>query len=64
MTLGPDVPVLDTMAQSLTAGNNHDVTGAGQFAVAATGTLAWVPGPVVPYADLTLVTVDRRGQAK
>jgi len=59
---GPEVPVLDMVAQSLTAGNNHDVTGAGQFAVAATGTLAWVPGPVVPYADLTLVTVDRRGQ--
>jgi serine/threonine-protein kinase len=61
-TLGPDVPVLDAVAQSLTAGNNHDVTGAGQFAVAATGALAWVPGPVVPYADLAVVTVDRRGQ--
>jgi len=60
--LGPDVPVLDAVAQSLTAGNNHDVTGAGQFAVSATGTLAWVSGPVVPYADLALVTVDRRGQ--
>jgi len=59
---GPEVPVLDTVAQSLTAGNYSDVTGAGQFAVAATGTLAWVPGPVVPYADLALVTVDRRGQ--
>jgi len=59
---GPEVPVLDMVAQSLTAGNNHDVTGAGQFAVAATGTLAWVSGPVVPYADLALVTVDRRGQ--
>ncbi len=59
---GPEVPVLDTVAQSLTAGNHYDVTGAGQFAVAATGALAWVPGPVVPYGNLTLVTVDRRGQ--
>ena len=27
------------------------MTGAGQFAVAPTGTLAWVPSPVVPYPD-------------
>lgn len=56
------IAVLDTVAQALTAGNTDYVTGAGQFAIAANGTLAWVPGPVVPYPDARLVTVDRRGQ--
>jgi serine/threonine-protein kinase len=59
---GTPVAVLDTVAQALTSLNPLDITGAGQFAIAATGTLAWVPGPVVPYPDAALVTVDRRGQ--
>ena len=59
--VGNEVPMLDTVAQALTAGNTADVTGAGQFAVATTGTLAWVPGSLSPYPDATLVTVDRRG---
>lgn len=59
---GTPIAVLDTVAQALTAGNTDYVTGAGQFAVAATGALAWVPGPVVPYPEARLVTVDRRGQ--
>jgi serine/threonine-protein kinase len=60
-TRGPEVPVLDTVVQALTGGNNFDITGAGQFAVATTGTLAWVPGPVVPFLDKAPVTVDRHG---
>jgi len=59
---GPEVAVLDAVAQALTASNAFDITGAGQFAVAATGTLAWLPGPVAPHRDSVLVTVDRRGQ--
>jgi len=59
--LGKEVPVLDGVAQGLTGLGGYDVTGAGQFTLAATGALAWVPGPVVPYPDTTLVTVDRRG---
>ncbi len=59
---GTPIAVLDTVAQALTAGNTDYITGAGQFAIAANGTLAWVPGPVVPYPDARLVTVDRRGQ--
>jgi Tol biopolymer transport system component len=54
--------LLDAVAQVLTAGSTDDITGAGQFAVSLTGTLAWVPGKVVPYPDAALVTVDRRGQ--
>jgi serine/threonine-protein kinase len=61
--IGKEVPVLDRVAQALTAGNPFDVTGAGQFSIASTGTLAWVPAAVMPaYPDATLVTVDRRGQ--
>ena len=59
--VGKELPVLDhTVAQSLTPPLNQ--TGAGQFAVAPTGTLAWVPGPVVDYAEAELVTVDRGGR--
>jgi dipeptidyl aminopeptidase/acylaminoacyl peptidase len=49
------------VAQALTSPVGTDVTGAGQFAIAATGTLAWLPGAVAPYPDTALVTVDRRG---
>ena len=59
---GAPVAVLDTVAQALTASNTDHVTGAGQFAVAGNGALAWVPGPVIPYPDATLVVVDRRGE--
>jgi serine/threonine-protein kinase len=59
---GAPVPVLDGVAQALTSSNSNDVTGAGQFAISPIGTLAWVPSPVVPDRDATLVTVDRRGQ--
>ena len=59
---GTPIAVLDGVAQALTAGNSDYVTGAGQFAIAANGALAWVPGPVVPYPGAKLVTVDRRGQ--
>ncbi len=59
---GKEEPVLDNVAQALTSGSWNDNTGAGQFAVATTGTLAWLPSPVIPQSDSVLVTVDRRGQ--
>ena len=59
---GPAVAVLETVVQALTSSNTADVTGAGQFAVAPTGALAWVRGPVMPYPASALVTVNRRGQ--
>jgi len=60
---GTPVAVLDTVGQALTSGYGRDVTGAGQFAIAPTGTLAWVPRAIAPYRDVVLVTVDRRGQS-
>jgi hypothetical protein len=60
--VGTPVPLVNGVAQALTAGNIAGVTGAGQFAVSTTGTLAWLPGAVIPYPDAALVTVDRQGQ--
>jgi serine/threonine-protein kinase len=60
--LGPPVAVLDNVVQALTTGSSFDITGAGQFAVAPTGTLAWIQGPISPYPDVALVAVDRRGR--
>ena len=46
----------------LTGSVSTVITGAGQFAVAPDGTLAWVRSPLVEYPDTALVRVDRRGQ--
>jgi hypothetical protein len=61
---GPPVGVLDGVAQALTSGRGADITGAGQFGVSASGALAYVPSPVVPYPDAMLVTVDRQGRVR
>jgi hypothetical protein len=62
---GSEVALLDQadhVAQALTGSNSRDRSGAGHFAVASTGALAWLPGPVTPHrSDATLVTVDRHG---
>jgi serine/threonine-protein kinase len=61
LEVGKELPVLDeTVVQALTAAGNQ--TGAGQFAVSTTGTLAYVPGSVVDYPEATLVAVDRKGR--
>ncbi len=61
--LGQEVLVEDDVAQALTSGDSTQLTGAGQFAVAETGALAWLQAPVTPYPDAVLVTVDRQGRA-
>jgi Tol biopolymer transport system component len=59
---GTAVPVLDGVAQALTSTNTRDISGAGQFSVSSTGTLAYLRGAVVPYPDARLVAVDRQGR--
>jgi len=60
LTTGIPVPVLDQVAQELTAGDFGDMTGAGQFAISANGTLAWLTGQAAPsFSEGDLVTVDR-----
>jgi serine/threonine-protein kinase len=59
--LREETPVLDTIDQ----GQYYAAvtgTGAGQFAVSSTGTLAWVQLPLVRPPETQLVAVDRRGQ--
>ncbi len=59
---GTAVAVHGGVVQALSAAGDADITGAGQFAISTTGTLAWVPGPVIPFPGRALVAVDRRGQ--
>ena len=59
---GTPTAVFDGVVQALAGLSSYDATGAGQFAVASTGNLAWVRGPLVAYSDRVLVSVDRHGQ--
>jgi eukaryotic-like serine/threonine-protein kinase len=59
---GAEMPVLDgTVSQALAGTSLDHMTGAGQFAIASTGTLAWIPGPVLGYPERELVRVDLEG---
>jgi serine/threonine-protein kinase len=58
---GAAVPVLENVMQGINAGNGNDETGAGQFAVSATGTLVYVVGGINPSLQDTVVWVDRKG---
>jgi serine/threonine-protein kinase len=59
---GAPVAVLDNVVQALADDFSGDVSGAGQFAVAPTGALACIRGPVTPLKEVVPATVDRRGQ--
>ena len=58
----PEIVLDESVAQALTGAGARFVTGAGQFAIAPTGALAWIGSPIVEYPDARLVTVDRHGQ--
>jgi eukaryotic-like serine/threonine-protein kinase len=60
--LGEPSPVLAGIGQALTALSSVDVTGAGQFAVTSSGTLAYLAGSVQPHPKSRLVAVDRSGR--
>ncbi len=59
---GPPVPVLEGIAQALESWHSGNITGAGQFAVASTGSLAWIPAGAAAEPDALLVSVDRSGR--
>ena len=63
---GPEVPISDEVAQALISGNADDASGAGQFAVSSTGTLAWFPrgSGGYSYRRSQVVAIDRRGQVR
>jgi serine/threonine-protein kinase len=58
---GTPVATTNAVTQALTSGHSGDMTGAGQFSVASTGSLAYIRGAVVPHRDFELVAVDRSG---
>ena len=59
---GSPVAVVDRVRQVVTGSHGGDFTGAGQLSVSATGALAYLAGPVQPYAERALVAVDRSGR--
>ncbi len=60
---GDVVPLLDGVAHAVSAlGATEDRSLAGQFAVASTGSLAWLAGSVAPPEARALVAVDRQGR--
>jgi Tol biopolymer transport system component len=61
---GTPLALMDGVAQALAGSNTADIAGPGQFSVAGTGALAYLPGAVASYPNTTLVAVDRRGQAR
>jgi len=59
---GTPVATINAVTQALTSGLWGDITGAGQFSVASTGSLAYIRGAVIPPRDSDLVNVDRSGR--
>jgi serine/threonine-protein kinase len=59
---GTPVATTNAVTQALTSRLVDDMTGAGQFSVASTGSLAYIRGAVIPYLDSELVGVDRSGR--
>jgi serine/threonine-protein kinase len=59
---GEPVAILEGVAQALAGSHPGNITGAGQYAFAGNGTLAWIAGAVAPARDAALVTVDRSGR--
>ena len=54
------MPVLEDVAETLTAANEN--SGAGQFAIAPGGALAWIQSPVTTACDFRIVTIDQTGR--
>jgi serine/threonine-protein kinase len=58
---GTPVAVIEGVMQAINAPNSADETGAGQFAVSASGTLLYATGGVGRPLESTWVWVDRKG---
>jgi hypothetical protein len=61
---GAAVPVLENVMQGINTANGFDETGAGQFAVSASGTLTYVVGGITPSRQAAMVWVDRKGSVE
>jgi serine/threonine-protein kinase len=58
---GAAIAVIDSVMQAVNMGLSSNETGAGQYALAANGTLAFVGGGITPGPKLQLMWVDRHG---
>jgi eukaryotic-like serine/threonine-protein kinase len=61
---GSPVALIENVMQAMNAANGGDETGAGQFAVSASGTLLYVVGGLVPPLNQALEWIDRNGVAE
>ena len=61
---GAPVALIEGVMQAVNAPLGGDETGAGQFAVSASGTLVYVVGGIGPFRESSLVWVDRKGAAQ
>jgi eukaryotic-like serine/threonine-protein kinase len=61
---GPPVALIEGVMHAINAPNGNDETGAGQFAVSAAGTMAYILGGVGKFLESSFVWVDRKGVAE
>jgi Tol biopolymer transport system component len=59
--IGEPVALMSDVSQALSGYEQKNITGAGQFSVSRDGSLAYVPGSVVPYPESSVVTIGRDG---
>jgi eukaryotic-like serine/threonine-protein kinase len=58
---GSPVALIDNVMQGINAPNGGDETGAGQFAISASGTLVYAAGGISPNLLRSMVWLDRHG---
>jgi hypothetical protein len=61
---GQPVPVIAHMMQALNSGNVNMNTAAGQYSIADSGWLAYLPGGIRPSVENSLVRVDHKGNIR
>jgi serine/threonine-protein kinase len=62
--VGPQVAVLDGVAQAANMPNAVNDTGVGQFSISQSGTLVYARGGIFPDREMVVLSVDRRGRAQ
>ncbi|MBN2320986.1 MAG: protein kinase, partial [Acidobacteria bacterium] len=61
---GDAIAVIENVMQSVNTGSPNSETGAGQFTVSSTGSLAYLSGGIAPDATMSFVFTDLKGNTK
>ena len=61
---GPEFPILEGVSQALNTNSGSNETGAAQFAVSRSGSLAYIAGSVAPDFKREIILVDRDGRTE